>query len=66
MKKKTKFIFELTKHECTVICELQSDCTNCPLLFPHGVCAKDIALDVDELGMRELLRHLLKEIEYDL
>lgn len=63
MKKKTKFIFELTQIECMEICEQQSDCTKCPLLFPQGVCAKDIAIECNELGMRELLRHLLKEIE---
>lgn len=63
MKKKTRFIFELTTFECTGICEQQSECAKCPLLFPHGVCAKDIAFECDELGMRELLRYLLKEIE---
>lgn len=63
MKKKTRFIFELTTFECAEICEQKSDCTKCPLYFSHGVCAKDIAFECDELGMRELLRYLLKEVE---
>lgn len=67
MSAKTKFIFELTKDECIQICEQKIDCSRCALLFSNGVCAKDIVSECKEMGMKELLRQLLKEIEiYDL
>ena len=56
-------MFELTTYECSGICEQYSDCTRCPLMFKNGVCAKDIAFECDPMGMRELLRYLLKEIQ---
>lgn len=58
------YIFELTKYEIESACLEQEDCTGCPFMYQHGICAKDLVAEgTNEL--RDLFKFLLKEIDYD-
>lgn len=58
------YIFELTKYEIESACIEREDCTGCPFMYQHGICAKDLVAEgTNEL--RDLFKFLLKEIDYD-
>ena len=58
------YVFELTKEDIFETCLQQVDCMNCPLIIYKGVCAKDLVRE-DCNYLKDLLKFLLKEIDYD-
>ena len=59
-----KFLFECTKDEIQNACEGYEDCIGCKFMYHNGVCALDIISDTNE-ELKDLLKYLLREIDYD-